>query len=152
MSNIGVELSEVHAETINIRDVRVGFTWEQEYAKGIPRGELAKAGKVGKKTGTKITFKADSSIMDATKFNFDTLATRLRELAFLNSGVKISLVDQRTGKEEIFAFTGGVKGFVEYMNRSRSVLHQNIFYALGEKDGIAVELAKPIRCRRGELP
>ena len=66
-------------------------TWEQEYAKGAPKGPLTRTGKAGRKTGTKVTFKPDSSIMDATKFNFDTLATRLRELAFLNKGLKITL-------------------------------------------------------------
>jgi len=70
-------------------------TWEQEYARGVPKGPLVKTGKARNKTGTKVTFKPDSSIMDATKFNFDTLATRLRELAFLNKGLKITLTDER---------------------------------------------------------
>src|SRR6202789_3700494 len=88
-------------------------TWEQEYAKGVPKAPLAKTGKAGKKTGTKITFKPDSSIMDATKFNFDTLATRLRELAFLNKGLTITLTDEREdpARHAEFHFSGGIAEF-----------------------------------------
>jgi DNA gyrase subunit B len=74
-------------------------------------------------------------------YHYDILARRLRELSFLNNGVKIVLIDQRTGKEENFAFAGGVKGFVEYMNRAKNVLHSNVFHGLGEKDGITVEVS-----------
>ena len=83
------------SESLVLEIWREGYTWEQEYARGVPKSPLAKAGKAGKKTGTKITFKPDTTIMDATKFNFDTLATRLRELAFLNKGLTITLVDER---------------------------------------------------------
>jgi len=98
-------------------------------------------------TGTEVHFLADEEIFGTIEFHYDILAKRLRELSFLNNGVKIKLVDQRTGKEEDFAFSGGVKGFVEYINRSKTVLHPNVFFSTGEsKVGesgvtIAVEVA-----------
>jgi DNA gyrase subunit B len=83
-------------------------------------------------TGTEVHFLADDEIFGAVEFHYDILAKRLRELSFLNNGVKIKLLDQRTGKEEDFAFSGGVKGFVEYINRSKTVLHPNVFCSTGE--------------------
>ncbi len=83
------------------------------------------------KTGTEVHYLADEEIFGTIEYHYDILAKRLRELSFLNNGVKIRLIDQRTGKEEDFAFAGGVKGFVEYINRTKSVLHPNVFYAAG---------------------
>ena len=83
-------------------------------------------------TGTEVHFLADEEIFGAIEFHYDILAKRLRELSFLNNGVKIKLVDQRTGKEEDFAFSGGVKGFVDYINRAKTVLHPNVFFSTGE--------------------
>jgi DNA gyrase subunit B len=111
-------------------------TWEQEYAKGVPKAPLAKTGKAGRKTGTKITFKPDSSIMDATKFNFDTLATRLRELAFLNKGLKITLTDEREEPARVseFQFIGGIAEFIKHLNKGKSVLHDKPIFIEGERD------------------
>ena len=98
-------------------------------------------------SGTEVHFLADEEIFGTVEFHYDILAKRLRELSFLNNGVRIRLIDQRTGKEEDFAFAGGVKGFVEYINRSKNVLHPNIFYASGESQpgengvSLAVEVA-----------
>ena len=85
-----------------------------------------------KNRGTEVHFLADEEIFGVIEFHYDILAKRLRELSFLNNGVKIKLIDQRTGKEEDFAFSGGVKGFVEYINRSKTVLHPTVFYSAGE--------------------
>ena len=99
-----------------------------------------------KNRGTEVHFLADEEIFGTIEFHYDILAKRLRELSFLNNGVKIKLVDQRSGKEEDFAFSGGVKGFVEYINRSKSVLHPTVFYSAGESalpngGSIGVEVA-----------
>ncbi len=111
-------------------------TWEQEYAKGAPKAPLARTGKARNKTGTKITFKPDSSIMDATKFNFDTLATRLRELAFLNKGLKITLTDEREEPARVseFQFIGGIAEFIKHLNKGKSVLHDKPIFIEGERD------------------
>jgi hypothetical protein len=97
------------------------------------------------KRGTELHFMADEEIFGQVEFHYEIIAKRLRELSFLNNGVKIRLIDQRTGKEENFAFLGGVRGFVEYINRTKSVLHPNIFHAAGESlpvnGPISVEVA-----------
>ncbi len=98
-----------------------------------------------KNRGTEVHYLADDEIFGNIEYHYDILAKRLRELSFLNNGVKIKLLDQRTGKEEDFAFSGGVKGFVDYINRSKSVLHPNVFYSTGESNAggvpITVEVA-----------
>jgi DNA gyrase subunit B len=101
------------------------YTWQQEYACGIPKAPLTKMGKAGRKTGTRVTFKPDGSIMEATVFNYDTLAQRLRELAFLNKGLKITLTDERVDPEKTteFLYTGGIAEFIKHLNRGKSVLH-----------------------------
>jgi len=94
-----------------------------------------------KRRGTEVHFLADKEIFGNIEFHYDILAKRLRELSFLNNGVKIELVDQRTGKNENFAYSGGVRGFVEYMNKNKTVLHPKPFHATGEKDNVVVEVS-----------
>jgi DNA gyrase subunit B len=102
------------------------YTWQQEYACGVPKGPLTKAGKAGRKTGTRVTFKPDTSIMEFTTFNYDTLATRLRQLAFLNKGLKITLADERVEPEKNneFMYSGGIAEFIKLLNKGKQVLHE----------------------------
>ncbi len=112
------------------------YTWQQEYACGIPKGPLVKAGKAGRKTGTRVTFKPDPSIMEATKFNYDTLAQRLRELAFLNKGLKIILTDEREDPVKLheFLYSGGIAEFIKHLNRGKTALHEKPIYFEGQKE------------------
>ena len=112
------------------------YTWQQEYACGIPKGPLTKTGKAGRKTGTRVTFRPDPTIMEVIKFNYDTLAQRLRELAFLNKGLKITLTDEREEpvKSHEFLYSGGIAEFIKHLNRGKSVLHDKPIYFEGEKD------------------
>jgi DNA gyrase subunit B len=108
------------------------------------RGELVEPLKVigpTEKRGTEVHFLASADTFGKVEYHYDILAKRLRELSFLNNGVLVKLIDQREGREEDFAFAGGVKGFVEYLNRTKSVLHPNIFHATGTKDGFTVDVA-----------
>ncbi len=136
LHGVGVSCVNALSESLHLEISREGSTWEQEYAKGIPLAPLIRAGKAGKKTGTKITFKPDSSIMDATKFNYDTLATRLRELAFLNKGLTITLTDEREdpARSDTFYFVGGIAEFIKHLNRGKSVLHDKPIYFEGERE------------------
>ncbi len=136
LHGVGVSCVNALSEAFHLEIWRDGFTWEQDYAKGIPLAPLAKAGKAGKKTGTKITFKADPTIMDATKYNFDTLSQRLRELAFLNKGLKIVLTDEREDpvKAHEFQFVGGIAEFIKHLNRGKSVLHEKPIHIEGERE------------------
>ncbi len=110
--------------------------------------------------GTEVHFMASRETFNLVEYHFDILAKRIRELSFLNNGTKIELIDQRDGKSENFAYSGGVKGFVEYMNRAKSVLHPKIFHAIGEKDGITVEVsmqwndcyAENVQCFTNNIP
>src|SRR5580704_9075599 len=112
------------------------YTWQQEYAAGIPKGPLVKAGKAGRKTGTSITFKPDSTIMTATVFNFVTLEQRLRELAFLNKGLTITLKDERVDPEKsvVFKYEGGISEFIKHLNKTKAVLHEKPIHFEQEKE------------------
>jgi DNA gyrase subunit B len=112
------------------------FTWQQEYACGVPKGPLTKAGRAGRKTGTRITFKPDGTIMTATVFNFVTLEQRLRELAFLNKGLTITLKDERVEpeKEVVFKYEGGISEFIKHLNKSKAVLHEKPIHFEAERE------------------
>ncbi|MGI8743460.1 MAG: DNA topoisomerase (ATP-hydrolyzing) subunit B [Bryobacteraceae bacterium] len=136
LHGVGVSCVNALSELLQLEIMREGFTWEQEYQRGVPKGPLTRAGKAGKKTGTKITFKPDATIMDAVEFNFDTLSQRLRELAFLNKGLTITLTDERVepAKEHEFHYSGGIAEFIKHLNRGKSVLHEKPIHFEGERE------------------
>jgi len=136
LHGVGVSCVNALSEALQLEIWQKGGTFEQEYARGVPKGPLTQTGKAGKKTGTKITFKPDTSIMDASKFNFDTLAQRLRELAFLNKGLKITLTDEREDppRSSEFQFIGGIAEFIKHLNKGKAVLHDKPIYFEGVRD------------------
>src|SRR5450432_1444943 len=146
LHGVGVSCVNALSEEFNLEIWRDGFTWEQSYSKGDPTSKLKKAGAT-KKRGTKITFLPDRSIFTATEYNFDTLAQRLRELAFLNKGLVITLTDERTtdaktgeAKSAEFKYTGGITEFIKHLNRGKQVLHEKPIYMEDERDGVAMEI------------
>jgi DNA gyrase subunit B len=140
LHGVGVSVVNALSEWLRLSIRRDGQLYQMEFRLGETLTPLKATGK-SERRGTEVHFLPSKEIFGGIEYHYEILAKRLRELAFLNSGLDISLVDQRTAKEDKFSFTGGVKGFVEYMSRSKNVLHQNIFYAKSEKDGIVVELA-----------
>jgi len=136
LHGVGVSCVNALSETLHLEIWREGGTFEQDYARGIPKGRLEKTGKAGRKTGTKITFKPDSTIMTSTRFNFDTLAQRLRQLAFLNKGLRIVLTDEREdpARTENFHFEGGIAEFIKLLNKGKAVLHDKPIHFEGDRE------------------
>ncbi|MEK7405904.1 MAG: ATP-binding protein, partial [Acidobacteriota bacterium] len=136
LHGVGVSVVNALSESLELEIWRDGFTWDQEYERGAPRAPLARKGKAGRKTGTKVTFKPDTTIMDATEFNFDTLSQRLRELAFLNKGLLITLTDERSdpAKYHEFHYSGGIAEFIKHLNRGKTALHDRPIYFEGARE------------------
>jgi len=140
LHGVGVSVVNALSEWLRLTIRREGKTYSMEFRDGVPVAPLQQIGTTERR-GTEVHFLASLATFSAVEYHYDILAKRLRELSFLNNGVKIRLVDQLAGKEENFAFSGGVKGFVEFINRNKTVLHNNVFHAIGEKEGIVVEVA-----------
>ncbi len=140
LHGVGVSVVNALSEWLRLTIRRDGKVHFMEFRGGEPVAPLRVTGKSDRR-GTEVHFLASKEIFGQVEYHYDILARRLRELSFLNNGVKIQLTDQRTGKEETFAFSGGVKGFVEFMNRNKNVLHNTIFHAVGQKEGVTVEVA-----------
>ena len=138
----GVVVSVVNAlsEWLEVEARRDGKTYYQRYDRGSPASELKVIGEA-KNSGTKVTFKPDKQIFEITDFSFEKLSTRLRELAFLNKGVKISIVDERSGKSNIFQYEGGIVSFVQHLNENKNVLHEVPIYFEKTRDGTQLEVA-----------
>ncbi|OIQ90576.1 DNA gyrase subunit B [mine drainage metagenome] len=140
LHGVGVSVVNALSDWLRLRICRNGQMHQMEFHRGVPVAPLVVTGTTERR-GTEVHFLAAEETFGKVEFHFEILAKRLRELSFLNNGVKIELIDQRNGKSENFAYSGGVKGFVEYMSRSKTVLHPKVFYAVGEKDGMTVEVA-----------
>src|ERR1700747_2372487 len=140
LHGVGVSVVNALSDWLDLEIWRDGEVWEQSYKCGVPKSKLAVTGKT-RKTGTKITFHPDPSIFDKTDFSYDLLAQRLRELAFLNKGLKITLQDERSEKNTEFRFTGGIVEFVKHLNRGKQALHDSPIYIEGKRDNVEVEIA-----------
>ena len=147
LHGVGVSCVNALSHQLDLEIWRDGSVWEQTYSKGEPTSKLKKTGAT-KKRGTKVHFVPDKEIFTVTEYNYDTLAQRLRELAFLNKGLLITLTDERntdskTGepKHAEFKYNGGIAEFIKHLNRGKSVLHDKPIYMENERDGVAMEIA-----------
>ncbi len=140
LHGVGVSVVNALSEYLELEVRRDGYLWTQSYAAGIPKAPLEQVRK-SKSRGTKVTFKPDPGIFEDTEFSFDILANRLRELAFLNSGIRITLTDERDERTSEFYYKGGIVSFVEYLNRHKKVLHTKPIYVDGAREDCQVEVA-----------
>ncbi len=139
LHGVGVSVTNALSEWLEVEVKREGKVFRQRYERGDPVTELEVSG-TSEETGTKVTFKPDSSIFETTELNFDTLASRLQELAFLNKGVSLTITDSRSGRSEEYHYEGGIVSFVEYLNRNRDPFHPPI-YINRSKDTTEIEVA-----------
>lgn len=141
LHGVGASVVNALSEKLTVNTVRDGIEYEEDFVDGgHPVGTLRKIGKTKKQSGTTVTFKPDKKIFSTTRFNYDTLAERLRESAFLLKGVKIVLTDERNNDQDVFLFENGIQEFVSYLNEEKDTLG-NVMYFEGKKDGIEVEVA-----------
>ncbi len=140
LHGVGVSVVNALSEWLDLEVKQGGENFAQHYDRGFPAGPLEKVGKTSRR-GTKITFKPDSKVFDTVDFNYDTLAHRFREFAFLNKGLTIKINDERSNKQETFMYEGGIISFVEHLNKSKTTLHPKPIYIYKEKENVTVEVA-----------
>ena len=142
LHGVGASVVNALSEYCEVTVKREGFIWQQKYSRGNALCDLTKVGE-SDEHGTKVLFKPDHEIFEDTVFDFEVLSSRLRELAFLNKGIAITLRDKREDEERVerYHYEGGIKEFVSYLNRNKEVLHESPIYVEGEKDGIIAEIA-----------
>jgi DNA gyrase subunit B len=140
LHGVGVSVVNALSERLELEIWRNDQVFQQTYERGTPLRDLLVTGTT-KKRGTKVTFKPDTEIFETVEFSFDTLAQRLRELAFLNAGVTITLDDERDGKNHKFHYDGGIVSFVEHLNKNKGIVNEKAIYMRGERDGIDAEIA-----------
>lgn len=140
LHGVGVSVVNALAEKLDLEIKREGGVYTQSYQRGKPSNKLKKIGKT-KNTGTKVTFKPDPEVFDSLDFNFDILSQRLRELSYLNKGLMISIVDERSDKRHDFQYKGGIKEFVQYLNQNKTVLNPKPITFESQKEDVIVEMA-----------
>ncbi len=139
LHGVGVSVVNALSERMSVEVKRDGKVYSQSYVRGNPEADVAVIGDAAE-TGTTVTFLSDREIFDSIELSFETLSSRLRELAFLNKGLRIIITDERSDKQHEFCYEGGIKSFVEYLNQNKAVLH-SLIYIFREKDDVQVELA-----------
>ena len=140
LHGVGISVVNALSETLSLRIKREGKLYRQEYKLGEPQSKLEEI-KATEQTGTELRFLPSRVIFSDIEFHYDILAKRLRELSFLNSGVRIHLIDQRTNKEDVFEYEGGIRAFVEYLNKNKNPIHEKAIDINMEQDDVVVELS-----------
>ena len=140
LHGVGISVVNALSEWLVIHVKREGHVYRQRYERGVTKTPLEIVGEADN-TGTIIRFKPDQLIFEDINFNYDTLKRRMRELAFLNAGIKIRLADERSGADELFHYEGGIVSFVEYLNKNKTVIHPTPIYISGKKDDISMDAA-----------
>ena len=140
LHGVGVSVVNALAETLALEIWRNGQVYQQSYARGVPNSDLEITGTT-KRCGTKLTFRPDTEVFETVEYSFDTLAHRLRQLAFLNAGVRITLDDERDGKNHDFCYEGGINSFVQFLNKNRVALNTEPIFMRGTRDGVDAEIS-----------
>ena len=140
LHGVGVSVVNALSKHLALTIYREGYCHKQEYREGVPQGGLEKVSPSTQR-GTEIRFLPSEKVFTDIDFHYDILAKRLRELSFLNSGVRISLHDERDGKTDVFEYKGGISAFVQHLNRNKTPLHGNVIDIIGDKDGVIIQLA-----------
>ncbi|MGH9255633.1 MAG: ATP-binding protein, partial [Vicinamibacterales bacterium] len=140
LHGVGVSVVNALSERLDLEIWRNGQVYQQSYERGHPLRDLEVTGTTQRR-GTKVTFRPDPEIFETVDYSFDTLAQRLRELAFLNAGILITIHDERDGKEHTFQYDGGITSFVQHLNKNKTVVNEKPIFMKGEKDGIDAEIA-----------
>ncbi len=140
LHGVGVSVVNALSSRLELEIRRGGKVYRQNYERGVPTGDLVEDGET-KRRGTRIIFWPDAEIFETTEFSFETLSQRIREMAFLNAGVKIEIIDERSEKSHIFHYEGGIVSFVEYLNRAKTAVHPKPIYFTGIREEVEIEVA-----------